>query len=424
MADPIGMDPPLLNPVLALTKKPSPTSTTGGGPTKEDIIESRLDEQRRTLSSNIETLVENASSRVTHAGQIHLVATMFDESYAPTWTPRDLFNERYDCRLVAPARNGYLAEIRFASLPKMAKFIRSANIIQSKVEISRVKSIKSLDSLDILNCKSIDDTWKAACEGKKGKLFVLWLAPFRSFQARSSVISQLQTFGEQELLLSTYPSLTQQSSDEMRPIAREGRSSLMGAIRRYRNDEFARTIIAIPSKQALKSITASGVCFRIDPVKPIEMAAPSYNSEPPPPVTTITTQPVVAVVDGGLTSHRYREVEVWRAPALVPNHAANYAHGNRVTSLAVHAHAWNKHLYLPQIDCRVATIQAVPREGSGYICNSERLVSYLREVITKNPGQRVWNLSFNQIAPEDDEGLVSYLGHELAVLARQKKVLS
>jgi hypothetical protein len=74
-------------------------------------------------------------------------------------------------------------------------------------------------------------------------------------------------------------------------------------------------------------------------------------------------------------------MEAWRAPPLVADRIADHLHGNRVTSLVVHAHAWNNQLPLPGLVCRVATIQAVARLGSNHATNPEQLVEYLRKMI-------------------------------------------
>lgn len=120
--------------------------------------------------------------------------------------------------------------------------------------------------------------------------------------------------------------------------------------------------MTVPSRTALARIAASGASFRIDPVRRIEVTAPGIAAEPTPPVPNPAAQPTV--VDGELTARSYLPLAVWRAPPLVRDGQADTHHGNRVTPLVVHAHAWNNNLPLPALDCRVATVQAIPRQGS------------------------------------------------------------
>ncbi len=94
-----------------------------------------------------------------------------------------------------------------------------------------------------------------------------------------------------------------------------------------------------------------------------------------------------------------------------------------MTSLVVHAHAWNNRLSLPDLVCRFATVQAVPRRDTNHVSNPEQLIEYLRLAMRSYPEARVWNMSFNQTEPDDDPNIVSYLGHEIAALAREHNVL-
>lgn len=107
---------------------------------------------------------------------------------------------------------------------------------------------------------------------------------------------------------------------------------------------------------------------------------------------------------------------------MVPDGIADTKHGNRVTALAVHGHAWNTNLALPHLFCRFGTAQAVPRAGAHYPPDLQKLLHYIERVIDRHPETRVWNFSFNAVLPCDADE-VSYFGHELARLGRQYKIL-
>ncbi|MEJ1978640.1 MAG: S8 family peptidase [Acetobacteraceae bacterium] len=421
-------DPPLLNPVLALRKEPVPETVTGGGKGADAIVVERLERQRHDLARSIEQLAVEASGHAPHAGRIHLVARMFSDSLAPSWTPRGLFDPQFGCRLVAPARGGYLAEIPVNQLPQFARFIRRTDTIEARVAISRVKELRPFDTQELLRGKTLNAVWDHAAEVDGGRAFILWLAPFRDNNARASVIQTLSRLESTQVLLPTYPGLAlaapgSERRREVVPVVSRDQTGLARAIRRYRNDGAARTFVAVPTKRALTQLAASGTSFRIDPVRRIEVTAPGTGPEPEIPGPSPAAQPVVAVVDGGLTARSYLPMEAWRAPPLVVDRVADHLHGNRVTSLVVHAYAWNNQLPLPGLVCRVATIQAVARLGSNHGANPEQLVEYLRQMIRAYPEARVWNMSFNQVEPEDDLEVVSYLGHAISELARETGIL-
>lgn len=420
-------DKPLLNPVLSLQKEPVPEPAQGGGPSAKDVVQNRLGVQRRALSTRIEKIYGARSDYPTQGNRLHLAVRMFDDSYAPSWTPRTLFDQRFGCKLVAPIADGYLAEASLSKLPQLAQFIRDASSVEAMVAISRVEEIVPFDGQELLRHRSLDSVWEAASEVEGGKAFVLWLAPYYEDASRAAVIAVLEEFERQHVLVPTYPGVSLlppgRPSGEALPVVRADQTGLARAMRHYRNEGAARSVVTIPTKHALATIVSSGTSFRIDPVRRIEVTAPGAGAEPVPPIPNLNAHPVVAVIDGGLTAQSYLGLEAWRAPALVPDRVADHPHGNRVTSLVVHAHAWNNQLDLPALTCRVATVQAIPRKGGNYAPNTEQLVEYLRRVALNYPEARVWNMSFNQVEPEDDNDVVSYLGHEIAALAREANIL-
>lgn len=425
-------DSPLLNPVLSLRKEPAPETVQGGGLGAKAIVVARLGQQRQKLSSSIQNLANDPGRYTAHGGCVHLVAKMFSDSLAPSFKPGGLFDpRRTGCRLVAPTHGGYLVEAETARLGELADFIRDTDMIEARVAISRVETIEPFGQKALLNGKTIDDVWSAAADVEGGKAFIIWFAPFRNEVARNSVIqtmARLESF--EHVLLPSYPGLTlsspgQPSLDEPDvPVVRPNQSGLDRAMRRYRDHKVARTFVTVPTRSALIQLIASGASYRLDPVRRIEVTAPGEGAEPSPPIPNAALQPIVVVVDGGLTANSYKRLEVWRmAPPLVHNGIADHKHGNRITSLIVHAHAWNNNLQLPALECRIGTVQAVPRQGTNTVANPEQLVEYLRQVARAYPDAKVWNMSFNQVEPEVDADVVSFLGHEIATLARQAGIL-
>tara|TARA_R110002049_G_scaffold60783_2_gene162837 strand:- start:88 stop:1635 length:1548 start_codon:yes stop_codon:yes gene_type:complete len=194
-------------------------------------------------------------------------------------------------------------------------------------------------------------------------------------------------------------------------------------MREYRQKRRSRTTVVVPSPRALGQLVASGALFRIEPVHQITTTAPGVGTEPSRPLPrALSDLPIVGVVDGGLSAASYKPAEAWKAPPLIPDGAADKKHGNRVTSLIVQGHDWNNNLRLPALYCQVGTAQAVPKASAGLFLDWQDLVSYLDGVMAANPDTRVWNFSFNEMDSCDPE-CVSYLGHEIAVLARKHDVL-
>ncbi len=420
--------PPVLNPVLTLRKEPVPETASGGGKGEAAIVADRLEQQRSELADSCEQIAASANQRPTHAGRLHLVADMFPDSLAPSWTPHTLFDEQDGCRLVAPMREGYLVEADAGRLSRLARTIRTASSVEKRVAISRVASIKPFEQWDMLRGRSVDDLWDVAEEVEGGKAFIMWLAPFRDANARTSVLQALADAEADRTLLATFPAVQLPppgpiGSGAASPIMVRGQSGLARAARRYRREGTARTFVAVPSKAAFKRIIGSGASFRMDPVRRVEVTAPGTGAEPTPPLPNVATQPVVAVVDGGLSARSYMPMEAWRAPPLIRDGVSDLSHGNRVASLLVHAHAWNSNLDLPQLTCRLGTVQAVPRENSNATANPEQLIQYLRQVVQRSPETKVWNMSFNQVAPNLVPEEVSYLGHEIAAIAREFDIL-
>lgn len=429
MADDTPMRP-LLSPVLRFTKEPRPEGVAGGGKSAAGVQSDRLGTQRRGLSIQFKSLAEAAAGRPRFAGRVVVYASMFDDSLAPTWTPSDLFHSGRGARLVAPFRKGYIVEIEVERLRWFASLVEAADAAADRVDISRVQSVRFHEASDVLGPRSIDNLWEAAQEVDGGRAFLIWLMPLRTNEAAEGL---LQVFALlRERLLATPASLLDGPPVEPDPLVRPALQRSLRAVapvdrlnramRQYRQNRRARTTVVLRSPSSIAELIASGAVFRLDPVTPVTATSPGEGREPDRPLPgSLVTAPIVGVVDGGLTASSYKPAEAWRAEPLVAGASAEVKHGNRVTSLVVQGHEWNSNLVLPQLHCRVGTVQAIAKVGHGGP-GPEELVAYLDAVITAYPETRVWNLSFNQ-PQECESDAVSYLGHALAELGRRHGVL-
>ena len=412
-------DPPLLNPVLSLQMDPAPENPRGGGKGRESIVWGRLVPQQRKLSAQTQSLYASRSDLPAFNGKTFLAVHMFPDSLAPSYTPKDLFASVHGCRLVAPLRNGYFVEADISRFQGLAAAIRSPSRVALQVDISRVSDLMAFNDEARLRGSSVDDLWEAASETDDGRLFIIWLTPFHDRGAREALFATLGQLSNDYSLLPVLPKThlperTDEAAGETPLVLIPRQSSMARAMRSYRNTGVGHATVRVPDKERLSAIVASGTSFRIDPVRPIRVTSPGEGQHPNPPLHS-ENAPIVAVVDGGLHAASYQPAEAWRAPPLVPNNQADRKHGNGVSSLAVHAHAWNNNRNLPALECRIGTVQAVP---SGH-----DLIDYLDAVARAHPDTRVWNISANQVGPGLDHEEVSALGHELTRMARARDIL-
>jgi hypothetical protein len=421
-------DRPLLNPVLTLQVEPAPESRTGGGKNRNSIKVGRLPQQQRTLSAASRALFASRGKLLAYHGKTHIVAKMFaEDSLAPSHTPDDLFHPLQGCRLVAPVKHGYLIEAEIAALPRLTRAIENPVNYKVEADISRVKELKAFDEKDRLRNRSPEALWDAAVGDKDGKYFILWLAPFRDRVAQDALLEKLNLLAASGTVEPTFTatraiSISLQDTEGTRAVAPRRQSSIARAMRSYRNTGAARATVRVPSLDELVELVASGTSYRIDPVRRVQGAMPGSGTHPAPPLP-VGNDPIVGVVDGGLHAASYSAAEVWRAPTLVPDAQADRIHGNGVTSLVVHGHAWNNNRLLPALNCRVGTVQAVARRNSTHTVDEDELVNYLVQVVRDHPETKVWNISANQEGGSLDPDEVSFLGHEITLLARSANIL-
>jgi hypothetical protein len=411
-------DRPLLNPVLRLNMEAKPEASAGGGKSADSIVVERLRQQQRTLSGAADAIYQRRTAISTFAGRIHLLVKMFaEDSLAPSYTPKDLFSKMAGCQLVAPMKAGYLVESTASQLPLLASSIRNPTSVAVRCDISRVKSVHELTLNDRLGQRNAQSLWNASQPDDDGRGFIIWLAPFQDAPAQEALMKEIERLARARAFL---PTSGEDMSARGRALAIPQNSSIARALRTYRNTGIGRAVVRIPNQEALNTLLASGISHRIDPVRPITVAAPGEGREPTPPFD-LRNAPIVGVIDGGLHAQSYKSAEEWRAPPLINDTSADRAHGNAISSLVVQGHAWNKNRDLPALDCKIGSVQAVPRAGAVQQFNERDLIDYLAGVVRAHPETKIWNISANQ--DEGDEEQISYLGMELSALSRAANIL-
>ena len=415
---------PLFNPVLTLLKTPSPKTVQGGGKNEKSIKHSRLNIQRSSLSKTLKDLSKRKSELKQHNGKIHLLAKMFYDSHASSWTPKDIFRSEYGGKVIAPAFDGYLIEADVDNLDGMATKITSSLNIVDRVDISRVESLHYFDSEQVLRSKPITELWPK--EGAHENVeFNFWLMPFGDIGARKSVRDDLISFYKAG-------ALTVGDDEFPNPFRKPNitdtteKQRFEGILNRYIDNGIVSFSAKVNSIEDLNKIAASGTTYRIEPVATIaaNSTPPGDGKEPSVPKEGIDELPVVVIVDGGRSAKSYETLEVWSAPPLVNEYLANQVHGNQITSLVCHGHAWNNNLSLPELACRFVTAQAITKDGVKKQPTQDQFIDYLEEVAKKTKDiSRVWNLSFNEIMPSKNPDEISSLGHKINSIARKYDLL-
>lgn len=420
-------DPPLLNPVLSLQMEPAPESRPGRGKGQDSIVKNRFAPQQRKLRTQAQSLYSSRADFPSFNGKTLLAVHMFSDSLAQSHTPWDLFPTKYGCRFVVPLRKGYLVETDLNRFQDVVAAIRSPQSYALQADISRVSDMTTFGDDERLRGRSIDDLWQAAPEDEGGRLFIVWLTPFRDRGARESLLEKIDALSDGQAMLPVFPGVrllarTDEATGETLPVPIPRQSSVARAMRRYRNTGVGHATVVVPDKEHLSAIVTSGTSFRIDPVRPLQVTSPGEGPDPEPPLQ-LQGLPTIAVIDGGLHAASYRPAEAWRAPPLVSDYHADRKHGNGVSSLAVHAHAWNNNRNLPALECRIGTVQAIPNRTSTYSPSDEDLISHLDSVARDHPDTRVWNISANKVGSDIDYEEVSALGHEITRIAREHGIL-
>jgi hypothetical protein len=417
----------LLNPVLTLLKDPTPSSITAGGKSREGIVVYRLLQQREVLAKSFESFDECKGVISKHANKAHIIARMFKDSNAPSWTPKDIFSPNFGCRVVAPAFDGYLVEVDVSKFKEMSKRLRVANTVVDLVDISRVQSVAVFDSKETLRNKTAKEIW-----GRKpyANQFNFWLMPFSDPASRQSVCDALMNFYYEKKIYygdESYSNPFDAADADVVVSANQTPipQSFIRLLNRYLTTGNASFSALVGDEESLQQLAASGVSYRIEPVSQISVTSspPGMGPEPKPP-TAAAKLPTVVIVDGGRSAPSYQHCEVLCAPPLVDMYSADLVHGNQISSLVCQGHAWNNMLLLPKLDCNFVTAQVLTKDGVKVQPTPSRFVEYLNGLAEGDlKGARVWNLSFNEVLPNANPEEISYLGHEINKLARKHGIL-
>lgn len=426
MSDGPRVSSPLLRPVLTLRKEPVGTPAPPGGKKESDIVVSRLETQRQKLLSDIQDIVSSRSTLNFFNDKILVSVRMFADSFAVSKSPKDLISVSGENLLTRPLDTGYLAEVSVNNLTSIYRRIQTGSSVAIRCDISRIKSISPLGRKHVLRNRTIDSMWNQAIEVDGKKAFYIWLAPFKDNLARRELLTHFLEMQERDLLASTYPVVSFGrgiSSDVVSRARTERESSIPTLMRYYQSEGKGRAVIRVSSREALRSIIASGSSFRMEPLVGIGTTAPGEGTEPHPRLPpTIAQEPIVGIIDGGCAAQRYSAAEAWRERPFVQDGHSDRRHGNQVTSLVVHGHEWNNNLPLPQLYCRFGTAQAVPRSDVFPPPDPTGLPSYIENIVARHPETKVWNLSWNERLAADSV-YVSALGHDLSIIARRHRVL-
>ncbi|MBU9849230.1 S8 family serine peptidase [Rahnella aceris] len=414
-----GTGTPLLNPILSLLRDPTPTSITGGGKTAKGIVRSRLEPQKLKLSEELRK-INKSESAVTHAGRLHLLVKMFDDSLAPSWTPDDLFDNQQISRIVAPAYDGYLVEVSKKDLPVLIEKVKKSRTDKEKVDISRLESISDFNANEALRDLTPKEVFSKSEES--GYQFNLWLIPYHDPAARQSVIKTLDGFAADGTIGFGHPQFNNIISDQ----GSNTNNNLSKKTIKYSYDGKLSLTVTIEDEKKFNRIISSGVVYRIDPVSPISVNStpPGAGFEPKPRTSGIDKLPTVVIIDGGCSAASYLPLNIMKINPLVSDFDADGKHGNQVTSVICQGSAWNNNLILPKIECNYISIQAINKPKVILQPTSEQFINYLRDVAKKTSGvSKVWNLSFNEAEPSQNGEEISYLGHEINKIAREFNIL-
>ena len=412
---------PLINPVLSFMRKPSPSTVTGGGKSAKNIVNARLQLQQEKLSNSVLEIAK--TSRVDHGGMTHLIARMFDDSHAPSWTPTDIFGAGSGCRVVAPAHDGYLIEISTSDFSALASNIKRTKTVNEKVDVSRVSEVALFNSREVLRNLESSTLWSESEKLASGGDFNIWLLPFFDSKARRSVAASLLSihkqhklsFGDIEFSVDSKKDTTQEEHDE---------EYLRSVLDIYIKTGYATTSVRLRSEEALKALVTSGTIYRVDPVTPVGLvSSPGTGLEPSPPFSK-DDLPTVLVIDGGVNAASYKHLQTAKITVLVNDAHADIKHGNQVVSLICQAHSWNNNRALPPLNCKFISAQAIAKRGAPKSPSLRQLVSYLKSIAKDTaPHSKVWNMSFNQEKPTLSKHEVSYLGHQISKIAREFGIL-
>ena len=179
-------------PLLTLRIQPRPDTPRGGGKSWRSIKLDRLATQTGLLAEAADNMVTHLPIQPTFGESVHLVASMFDDSFAATHTPNDLFEGASGFELVAALGDGYLIEAARPAVRQLSSRIRTQPTAKIKADVSRVKEIRLFDGGQAFHPQSAQTLWDNAVVAEAGRLFFVWLTPLKSPGARMALVNQIE----------------------------------------------------------------------------------------------------------------------------------------------------------------------------------------------------------------------------------------
>jgi len=413
------------NPVLKLLTLPAREGITARGKNESRIKPKVFLERQRLIIARMKALRSDDSTlRATHGSKVLVWIGLDEDSQAPTLTPGDLFSSNSGAPLLFAWRDGYVAEFSAMAFSRLETAVSQATTPAIRSDIYGVDRVE-LFSTVLLDAERMKREWAQAARSRTGdRLFSLRLPAFLDERARASVVERVGALAE--------------SGDIRLPAG--GRANFIGEPNDVSlNDRWLTPsqmpqelqalatrrsfTVAVPTMAALQDLILSGSVARWEAVVPLTPTVPGAGAEPDTSLLVMEDAPIVGVIDGGYRGSRYAKAVAWRQmPPLVSDHAAASDHGNRVSSLVVDAHLWSNRLDLPQLQCRIGVVQAVPKLGSGIGLLDTDIVSHIENAFKSHPETHIWNLSAN-IDKDCDEYEVSDLGRGLARISRENNKL-
>ena len=270
---------PILNPAPGFLDAPKPERTASGGKSKKNIKDERLNTQREVLASDFRSMADTVHLQPSFNGHVILYADMFEDSYAPSYTPNSIFNSDVGALITLPYQRGYLLQALASRLGYIAEKIESTSKTGEKVDISRVQGVRFFGKHDVMGKRAIEDLWLSASEMKNGRAFTVSLMRLGTQDAVAGLIDKFNNLRKDLVVVSPQPLSDESRARESRDLpagvpegllseARNG-DRIALALVRYFHRRHARSTMLVSSIDKLEQLVASGSVFRIDPVTPI-----------------------------------------------------------------------------------------------------------------------------------------------------------
>ena len=265
----------ILSPVSRLKREPRRKTPSGGGKSTRAIVRSRLAAQRNFLAEEFLELSRSVAERPIFSGHVALRVTMHDDSVAPSHTPGGIFRSVNGAELIAPCHSGCIVQMRADLLEALAERIKHTDLIKEMVDISRIQRVRFFETSDATGGRSAESLWNLAPQTETGRTFYAWLLRLPNDDAGEDLIQKVMHIRDNGYAFSP-PSIFDtfivedngNTSEEMRlglieAASRGDRISM--ALQEYRSSRRAFVEFAVPSRNDLERVLASGAIIRIDP---------------------------------------------------------------------------------------------------------------------------------------------------------------